>query len=76
MQDRSLGWEDPLEERMATHSSVPAWRMPQTEQPGRLCSTASHSRTQLKRLSTHSTFSADMILDIENPKESTKKSTS
>ena len=32
MQDRSLGWEDPLEERMATHSSVPAWRMPQTEQ--------------------------------------------
>ena len=27
---RSLGWEDPLEEEMATHSSIPAWRMPWT----------------------------------------------
>jgi len=25
---RSLGWEDPLEERMATHSSIPTWRIP------------------------------------------------
>ena len=33
---RSLGWEDPLEEGMATHSSVPAWRIPWTEEPGRL----------------------------------------
>ena len=33
---RSLGWEDPLEEAMATHSSVPAWRIPWTEEPGRL----------------------------------------
>ena len=31
-----LGWEDPLEEGMATHSSVLAWRIPWTEKPGRL----------------------------------------
>ena len=30
----SLGWEDPLEEGMATHSSVLAWRIPWTEEPG------------------------------------------
>ena len=33
---QSLGWEDPLEKRMATHSSIPAWRIPWTEEPGRL----------------------------------------
>ena len=33
---RSLDWEDPLEEGMATHSSVLAWRIPWTEEPGRL----------------------------------------
>jgi len=31
---RSLGWEDPLEEGMATHSSILAWRIPRTEDPG------------------------------------------
>ena len=31
---RSLGWEDPLEEDMATHSSFLAWRIPWTERPG------------------------------------------
>ena len=33
---QSLGWEDPLEEGMATHSSIPAWRIPWTEEPGGL----------------------------------------
>ena len=33
---QSLGWEDPLEEEMATHSSIPAWRISWTEEPGRL----------------------------------------
>ena len=33
---RSLGWEDPLEEGMATHPSILAWRMPWTEEPGGL----------------------------------------
>ena len=34
MQVRSLSWDDPLEEEMATHSSVLAWKIPQTEDPG------------------------------------------
>ena len=37
---RSLGWEDPLEKEMATHSSILAWRIPWTEEPGRLQSTS------------------------------------
>ena len=35
-QVRSLDWEDPLEKEMATHSSILAWRIPQTEEPGAL----------------------------------------
>ena len=31
-----LGWEDPLEEKMAAHSSILAWEIPQTEKPGGL----------------------------------------
>ena len=31
-----LGWEDPLEKEMATHSSILAWKTPWTEEPGRL----------------------------------------
>ena len=31
-----LGWEDPLEKEMATHSSILAWKIPWTEEPGRL----------------------------------------
>ena len=38
---RSLGWEDPLQEDMATHSSILAWRIPWTEEPGGLQSTGS-----------------------------------
>ena len=38
---RSLGWEDPLEEGTATHSSILAWRFPWTEQPGSLQSMGS-----------------------------------
>ena len=40
-QVRSLGWEDPLEKEMATHSSTLAWRIPWTEEPGRLWSMGS-----------------------------------
>ena len=35
-QVQSLGWEDPLEEEMATHSSILAWKMTWTEKPGGL----------------------------------------
>ena len=40
-QVRSLGWEEPLEEEMATHSSILAWRIPQTEELVGLQSTES-----------------------------------
>ena len=46
----SLGWEDPLEKGMATHSSILAWRIPWTEEPGAWQATvhgATRSRTQL-----------------------------
>ena len=38
-QVQSLDGEDPLEEEMATHSSIPAWKIPWTEEPGGLQST-------------------------------------
>ena len=47
-----LDWKDPLEEEMATHSSILAWRIPWAEEPGGLQFMGSHSRAQLKRLST------------------------
>ena len=43
----SLGWEDPLEEEMATPCSTLAWKIPRTEEPGGLQSTGSQSRTRL-----------------------------
>ena len=57
MQVRFLGWEDPLEECIATHSSILAWRTPWTEEPGgAMVHGVAQSRTQLKQLSmnTHS----------------------
>ena len=41
--DSILGWEDPLEEEMATHSSILAWRIPWTGEPGRLQSKGSQT---------------------------------
>ena len=38
---QSLGWEDPLEKEMATHSSTRAWKIPWMEEPGRLQSMGS-----------------------------------
>ena len=44
---RFLGWEDPLEKEMATHSSVLAWEIPWTEEFGRLQPMGSKSQTGL-----------------------------
>ena len=44
---QSLGWEDPLEEEMATHSIILAWRIPWTEEPGGLQSTGSQVDCEL-----------------------------
>ena len=49
----SLGLEDPLEEGMATHSSLLDWSISWTEEPGGSQSAGSHSQTQLKGLSMH-----------------------
>ena len=48
----SLGQEDPLEEDVATHSNILAWRTPWTERPGKLCSIGSQ-RTWLKQFRIH-----------------------
>ena len=45
MQIQSLRWEDPLEEGMATHSRILAWRIPWTEEPGGLQSVGSQGVT-------------------------------
>ena len=48
----SLGWEDPLEKGMATHSSILAWRIPWTEEPGRLQSVGRRGLDTTERLNT------------------------
>ena len=45
------GWEDPLEKGMATHSSILAWRIPWTEEPGGLQSMGSQESDTTERLS-------------------------
>ena len=53
-QVQSLGREDPLEKEMATHSSILAWRIPWTEEPGGLHSPWGHKEPdKTERLSTH-----------------------
>ena len=60
----SLGWEDPLEEEMATHSNILAWRIPRTEEPGGLQSTGSRkSRTRPSHTHTH-TYAAGMSVKL------------
>ena len=51
---QSLCWEDALEKGMTTHSSILAWRIPWTEEPGGLRSTGSQYQTRLMQLSMHS----------------------
>ena len=49
-----MGWKDPLEKGIATHSSILAWRIPWTEEPDVLTvHRVAPSQTQLKRLSMH-----------------------
>ena len=57
-EDSLSGWGRSLEEGMATHSSILAWRLPRTGEPGRLQSVhrVAKSQVKLKRLSTHSCF--------------------
>ena len=50
---QSLGWEDPLEEDIATHSCILAWRISRTQEPGGLQSTGLQSRTWLSNFHFH-----------------------
>ena len=49
----SLGWEDPLEEAMATYFSILSWRLPWTGEPRGLLHMVAKSRTGLNQLSMH-----------------------
>ena len=63
MQFQSLDWEDPLEKEMATHSSILAWKIPWTEEPG---GATLHGVTKIQTwLSTH-TPPVDSV-SLENP---------
>ena len=55
-QVRSLGQEDPLEKEMATHSSVLAWEIPWTEEPGRLQSMRLQESDTTERLNHHQLY--------------------
>ena len=61
MQDWFLGWEDPLKEKMATRSSILAWRIPWTEEPGGLQSVGSQ-RVGHDYACTHTSFSEPFLL--------------
>ena len=50
---QSLGWEDPLDEEMAAHSSILPWSIPQTEEPGGLQSMGSQELDMTQRLNRH-----------------------
>ena len=55
-QVQSLGQEDSLEKEMVTHSSILAWSIPWTEEPGRLQPMGLPSQTRLKQLSRRNIF--------------------
>jgi len=58
---QSLGWEDPLEKEMATHSSILAWSIPWTEKPGSLQPTGvTKSQTQLSNFAHHKIVDSHM----------------
>ena len=64
----SLGWEDPLEKEIATHSSILAWKIPWMEEPGRLPAGYSHGRLPCGRKESDMTewlhFFLSMLHDI------------
>ena len=68
-QVQSLNWEEPLEKRLATHSSILVWRIPWTEEPGRLQSMGlqrvrCHWATHTSFGSFHSSVHSSPLLDL------------
>ena len=66
-QIRPLGQEDPLEKAVASHSSILAWRIPWTEDPGRLWSTGSQG--DMTEATQHTQHTAYMTWDLTRPQE-------
>ena len=62
MQAQSLGRKDPLEEGMATNSSILDWRIPRTEEPSEVQPTKLQSQTLLKQLSRHACIPETTIM--------------
>ena len=60
---QSLGQEDPLEKGMATHSSILAWEIPRTEEPGGLQSMGSQSQTRLSDYHLQFTVFTEILLN-------------
>ena len=60
---RSLGQEDPLEEVMATHSSILAWKIPRTEEPDRLRSIGVQKKSDITE---HALFVAQLLTTYAN----------
>ena len=69
-QDQSLGWEDPLEEGMATHSSILAWKIPWTEQPCGLQSLGSQRVGHDWAINTHTHNKFISALHFKTPSSS------
>ena len=78
-QVRSPSWEDPLEEGMATHSSILAWRIPWTEEPGGLLSkglqrvghdwsdlTFVHAQTKFKETKSRKAFPLPLVAVVDS----------
>ena len=61
---RSLGWEDPLEEGMTTHSSIPAWRIPWTEEAGGLQSMGSQESDTVEAIQQAHTLILNFLLNV------------
>ena len=61
-----LGWEDPLEKEMATHSSVLAWRIPWTEEPGSLQFMGSQESDTTQLLKHHDIFKGHNETNVLN----------
>ena len=59
MWGQSLGQEDPLEEEMATHPSILAWKIPRTEEPGGLYSTKCHKESNKTECESTSFYQGD-----------------
>ena len=71
MKFQPLGWEDPLEKKMAPHSSILAWEIPQTEEPGGIQSMGSqrvgHNWSDLARTHTHTPSSVSRVNACRGP---------